>query len=415
MYFVPDEEEENVAQPEGAASGGGAGSVEEEEEYVEEEEEYTEEHVAQPKRRKGAAQPKHRRPKHRKAAAQPKHRKAAASGGGGGGATASAAAASKKRQRSESGGNSSDSDQESDDDSSDSEEEVGPSGLPPSSIPLSEFCSKNYSLTALPPMSQAVADELETTWFPKFGFQKAKQRGTAQPPLVLEMSKDPGVVGVFMRSVFEWVRTQGGVGSRGFFFSYNRGNAPGAEPTGWHVDNFTEPVEGQHTVGRLVCYWGQESAALALRDADGSQATITIPPGAGLFASSELLSTGSCEHAHASTGVGYTMVIDVRGSEDGAPFQLPPSASAAALSAAASAQPRLTLSAFNPAIFKGPNRMWGQTGGGSIWRLCMSKVWGPKGKRRQYRWQARQEVGGMSPKEREEMAAEVGRVRGECA
>ena len=339
-----------------------------------------------------------------------------ASGGGGGGAAASAAAASqaatKKASKSSKRGRSPDSGGESDEESSDSEDEVEPSELRPSSILLSEFCSKNFSLTALPPMSQAVADELDTTWFPKFGFQKSKQRGTAQPPLVLEMSKDPGVVGVFMRSVFAWVRTQGEVGSRGFFFSYNRGNAPGAEPTGWHVDKFTEPMERQHTVGRLVCYWGQESAALALRDADGSQATITIPPGAGLFASSELLSTGSCEHAHASAGVGFTMVIDVRGPEGDAPFQLPPSASAAALSAAASAQPRLKLPAFNPAVFLGDNRMWGQTGGGSIWRLCISRVWGPKGYRIMFRWQAYDQVSAMSIKQREEMAAEVGRVFG---
>jgi hypothetical protein len=254
-------------------------------------------------------------------------------------------------------------------------------------------------------MPQDVADALGE-WMPQFGFQKGKQRGTAQPPLVQQMRADPGIVGDFFKAVFALAATLGIVRELGNFFNFNKGLAGGA-PSGWHVDHFTAPQEGMYTAARLIFYWGQVRAALAVRSATGDTTMLPVLKGTAMLATSELLSSGNWQHAHAGEGRGFSMVMELR-LQEGQAFRLPVIA-AAAMQAATSAQPLLRLPPFNPDTFKGDNRMWGQQGEGfTPWRNCMAHVWGPpgRGNRLMRRWEAQLIVAAMSVEEREEMSRE---------
>ena len=327
-------------------------------------------------------------------------------GGGGGSGGGGGGGGEEEEEEEEEGGGGGGSDTDSEGEDSEEEEEFPhqegavPAPAPPASaVDLSAFVDAHSRFVPLPPLPSKVLAEL-VLHLPKFGFQKKKKRGTLQPPDLDKLRLAPGPLGQWLRDFFTWAATYGARTGLGNFLNFScgvdAGAAGGVLGTGWHGDNFLEPKKEEKTVARLLCWYGAEKSSIAVRKAGGSGVVVTVdvPAGCAFFGDAALLSSTSPnphQHTHATVGRNINLVVEVRG-HSREPPSMPPILTAAQLAQAAAGQPPLVLPVWDAKVFKGPNRMFGQEGGGSEWRNAMRFLRGPRGARVMTRANARRHL-----------------------
>jgi len=182
----------------------------------------------------------------------------------------------------------------------------------PALIPIGQLCATEAASVAQPPMSPAAlailvsrADEL--------GYQRDKNRGTAQGPLLDAWAKLDDALGEWLRSVFTWAGEKGAIIN--VFLNVNGGgivDVDGSSKTGWHTDKPTEGRKGVTNNGRIVLYYmngsggaGDACGTLSVRKG-GREQTMIMQRGTALVATNELLTAQGVEHKHAGEwgGVG---------------------------------------------------------------------------------------------------------------
>ena len=189
----------------------------------------------------------------------------------------------------------------------------------PALIPIGQLCATEAASVAQPPMSPAAltilvsrADEL--------GYQRDKNRGTAQGPLLDTWAKLDDALGEWLRSIFTWAGEKGAIIN--VFLNMNGGgvvDVDGSSKTGWHTDKPTEGRKGVTNNGRIVLYYMNGSGGaldacgtLSVRKG-GREQTMIMQRGTALFATNELLTAQGVEHKHAGEWGGVGLCVRAGG------------------------------------------------------------------------------------------------------
>ena len=169
---------------------------------------------------------------------------------------------------------------------------------------LVAFIQKNVAILVQPDLQLSVLqDILENMHL--FGFQPAKDRGTAQHKLIKSFLEHGGKVADFFAELDVVAAGQGGRVNNAFG-NVNGGRLPmernlDTEQCGDHVDTFTDGPRAKPTTARVICYYMRDGRCATLRIIDdGIVVDIIVPRGCCLYASRELLTTK--RHAHGANG-----------------------------------------------------------------------------------------------------------------
>ena len=169
---------------------------------------------------------------------------------------------------------------------------------------LVAFIQTNATILVQPPMPPEVLEHTLKNMH-LFGFQKAKDRGTAQHCLLESFRELGGTVGDFFSQLDSTAAGEGGyVGNA--FCNINGGRTPGqknldAEQCGAHVDTFTECKEAKPITARVIFYYMLDGRCATLRIIRGDIIVeIVVPRGCCLLATRALLTT--MLHAHGANG-----------------------------------------------------------------------------------------------------------------
>ena len=195
------------------------------------------------------------------------------------------------------------------------------------------------------------------------GSQPAMNRGTYQARQLDALEGD--FISDFITNALVFAAGCGGQVIN-HFLNCNKGDTDGR----WHRDT---PSEEWRNTGRFILYYTLNGRRACLRVKWGdAEVAVWVPSGCAIYATNELL---NYMHAHGAAGRCISYVIEV------ARQNMPTSHTLAMIAAAAAKQPDIPLLQYfgdwDPKMFRGAASRLG-IGGGSVRRLVMSALRGPK-------------------------------------
>ena len=255
------------------------------------------------------------------------------------------------------------------------------------------------------------------------GHQVSKDRGTFQSTTLDALAETPDDLGNAIEERLRCAEGSDGGCVINYFLNINggRGNAVDDETTtgqlpsvgGWHRDRPSTGPPGRPNTGRYLFYDMIDGREAGLRVRRGAEELeIKVPRGCALYCTNEIL---QLEHAHGANGRCLSWVIEVSRPT------MPTPATKQQKKEASEAQPSLPirehLDDWKPeSMFLGAKRKWGFLGGGSVWRMAVAWVRGPRlgsGRRRLVsREQANALIEDMSDQERRDAASAQGAMIG---
>ena len=229
---------------------------------------------------------------------------------------------------------------------------------------LVEACS---SFVTSAPMSQVAADELYAQRA-DLGPNPSKGRALGQEEVLDTWA---GELGAWLAELDARVDDVADIAGK--FLARNSGAQSAGQ---WHTDNVLQVTD--EPTHRAVAAYGQGQVGLEFRFKGDDSITVKVltPIGSMQIVSRALLCSPEIEHRHSNDGSGatnVTVIYDIH-----AYGGVVESSSAEDIQAASAAQPKLNFHEFTLEDHKGSVRKWGQRGGGSVWRLAVSSVAGPK-------------------------------------
>ena len=229
---------------------------------------------------------------------------------------------------------------------------------------LVEACS---SFVTSAPMSQVAADELYAQRA-DLGPNPSKGRALGQEEVLDTWA---GELGAWLAELDARVDDVADIAGK--FLARNSGAQSAGQ---WHTDNVLQVTD--EPTHRAVAAYGQGQVGLEFRFKGDDSITVKVltPIGSMQIVSRALLCSPEIEHRHSNDGSGatnVTVIYDIH-----AYGGVVESSSAEDIQAASAAQPKLNFHEFTLEDHKGSGRKWGQRGGGSVWRLAVSSVAGPK-------------------------------------
>ena len=257
------------------------------------------------------------------------------------------------------------------------------------------FVKKNHVFLVQPTLTQRVFLQL-ISCLNLFGHHIDKDRGTMQSTTMDTIEAGADDYATFIKTQRECVADAAHGTLLNDFFNINHGMGA-AKPTkkrkksqevsdeatnggdggGWHRDNPSQGPTGSPNTGRVLSYYMQPGKHGSLRvRADGFEYEINVPSGCSVYCTNALLEE---EHSHGINGICISIVSEVSATRMPTPATQEEIAKAAAAQAA---EPLPFLQHFGKwkpeDWFLGPKRKWGQLGVGSVWRLAMAWLRGPR-------------------------------------
>ena len=261
------------------------------------------------------------------------------------------------------------------------------------------------SFVAQPPMSLAAATQLVSKRA-DLGKNPSKARGVGQNTLMDTWAASGGALGSFMTAVNASMAGHGAVVNK--FMGLNNGELP---QSSWHTD-LTLGWGANEPTHRLVANYndGEGGIGIAFRWKAAPTVVVVVrtPPGCAPALLRSLMTNPEVEHAHFGSGrINVSFIYDVRVRDGGSIVGL----TAPQIAAAAVTHVPLNFGAlfvFDYDDFKGAWRKGG-IGGGSVRRLAVAAIAGPKqggrGSRRKVPLKvARERAAAMTDKEQRAMA-----------
>ena len=288
---------------------------------------------------------------------------------------------------------------------------------------LGDLVKRNMRIVPAPPLSAKAFEQL-MEHKELAGHQVSKDRGTFQSTTLDALAETPDELGDAIEERLRCAEGSDGGCVINYFLNINggRGNAVDDETTtdqlpsvgGWHRDRPSKGPLGRPNTGRYLFYDmidGREGGLRVRRGAE--ELEIKVPRGCALYCTNEIL---QLEHAHGANGRCLSWVIEVSRPT------MPTPATKQQKKEASEAQPSLPirehLDDWKPeSMFLGAKHKWGlHMGGGSVWRMAVAWVRGPRlgsGRRRLVsREQANALIEDMSDQERRDAASAQGAMIG---